>query len=432
MTSRLARLQPRAARVAAHSAITLLLLTCGSSILVAQSGPPPDTVVKSATKPVHAGKAALQPEVTIGLVEGAEEYLFGDITELAVAGDGSIYVFDRQVPALRKYDSKGKFVRTLGRKGQGPGEYLSGGGLAVLPDGKVLLWDTGTWRINVYSPEGEYIRSLPTPSGFTGTGTLVTSRSLLVDSAGAIYVKRILRMPRRMEISRTVWVKMRSDGTVLDTIPVPELGVETPSVTAQTTNSSSSANVPFAPRALTALSPFGYFVTAFPNRYAFELRPLKPARQIVSVRREVQPERVSAEERNDARSKIESQMRRVDPGWNWNGPDIPRFKPAFENVAIGTDGRVWVAVVQETAPRSGGSFGIGSGRAGGQVVRPTPSNEPPKAGLYDVFERDGTYVGQVALPLRFTAVFRRGDQLWGIGYDEDEVATVKRFRVAWR
>jgi hypothetical protein len=409
-----------------------ILVVCTTTALSAQSGPATDTVVKNAVKPLHA-KASLQPEVSIGVIEGAEEYLFGDVTELAVAPDGSMYVFDRQVPALRKYDAKGKFVRTFGRKGQGPGEYLSGGGLAVLPDGKVLLWDTGTWRINVYSADGESLRSLPTPSGMSGTGTLVTSRSLLVDTAGAIYLKRSLRTPRQLDLSRTVWVKMRGDGVVLDTIPVPDLGLATPSISAQTSNASSSANVPFAPRTLTALSPFGYFVTAFPSRYAFEFRPAKAARRIVSVRRDVQPQRVSADERAEARSKVESQMRRVDPGWSWNGPDIPRFKPAFENVAVGADGRVWIAVVQETGPRIGGTIGMGSGRAGTtQVARAPASNEQPKPGLYDVYERDGTYIGQVALPVRFTAAFRRGDQVWGVGYDEDDVVTVKRFRIVWR
>ena len=84
------------------------------------------------------------------LIEGAEEYLFGDITELAVAPDGSIYVFDRQVPALRKYDAKGKFVRTFGRKGQGHGEYLSGGVLAVLDP-----------RLRTKGYGARFLRSLP-------------------------------------------------------------------------------------------------------------------------------------------------------------------------------------------------------------------------------------------------------------------------------
>jgi putative ABC transport system permease protein len=41
-------------------------------------------------------------ELTIGVLDGAEEYVFGDIVEVAAGPDGSIYVFDRQVPALRK------------------------------------------------------------------------------------------------------------------------------------------------------------------------------------------------------------------------------------------------------------------------------------------------------------------------------------------
>ena len=388
-----------------------------------------DTVIRKVDKPLHAGTATLTPELSIGLIEGAEEYLFGDVSELAVGPDGSIYVFDRQVPALRKYDARGKFVRTFGRKGQGPGEYLSGGGLVVLPDGRVLLWDTGTWRINIYSPAGESLVSMPTPSGMGGNSSLVTSRSLVVDSTGQIYVRRQLLDRQKPGNARSVWLRMKTNGAA-DTIAVPDLGVTTPTVSARSTNSSSSSNVPFAPRAITSFSPPGYFVTAFPSRYAFELRPVGSAHQIVSIRRSVEARRVSAEERSAARSRIEAQMRVTDPGWNWNGPEIPRTKPFFENIAIGADGRIWVAVIPEVAARRG-SVGIGGG-----VISPrAPAGTkplPPAPALYDVYEANGTFLGEVAVPPRVNLAFRRGDYVWGTAYDEDDVTTVRRYRIAWR
>ena len=51
-----------------------ILVVCTTTALSAQSGPATDTVVKNAVKPLHA-KASLQPEVSIGVIEGAEEYL---------------------------------------------------------------------------------------------------------------------------------------------------------------------------------------------------------------------------------------------------------------------------------------------------------------------------------------------------------------------
>lgn len=146
-----------------------------------------DTLVKNVPRPLHEGVANLVREVRFGVADGAEEYLFGNVTEMAVDSDGSMYVYDAQVPALRKYDANGRFLRTFGRGGQGPGEYRSAGGLAILPDGRVLLWDSGNWRFNVYSRDGDVLPSWPTPSGATGA-SLGTSRALMVDTAGRIHV----------------------------------------------------------------------------------------------------------------------------------------------------------------------------------------------------------------------------------------------------
>jgi hypothetical protein len=49
-----------------------------------------------------------------------------------------------------------------------------------------------------------------------------------------------------------------------------------------------------------------------------------------------------------------------------------------------------------------------------------------------VFEPDGTYLGQVETPPRFGTAVRRGDHVWGVELDEDDVPYVKRYRIVWR
>ena len=199
-----------------------------------------DTTIRMAARPVHAGVATLVPEISIGVFDGADEYMFGEVNELAVARDGSIYVFDRQVPALRKYDANGKFVKTFGRKGQGPGEYISGGGLGVLPDGRVLLWDTGNWRINVYSPNGDLLTQFNTPGNLGPNTTYVTSRAMVIDTAGFIYLRQSVRErpvagQSGPPASRNVLIRLRADGAVVDTIEAPKFSHTPRSLTASLT-----------------------------------------------------------------------------------------------------------------------------------------------------------------------------------------------------
>jgi hypothetical protein len=66
------------------------------------------TIVRTLGGGVWGDSVRLVEEVAIGALDGAEEYLFGRVGDLAVDADGGIYVFDGQVPALRYYDSNGE------------------------------------------------------------------------------------------------------------------------------------------------------------------------------------------------------------------------------------------------------------------------------------------------------------------------------------
>jgi 6-bladed beta-propeller len=398
-----------------------------------------DTMVKMAGRPLHAGVATLIEEISIGVADGAEEYMFGDVADIAVARDGSIYVYDRKVPAIRKYDVKGKYARTIGRKGQGPGEYLSGSGLAVLRDDRLLLWDTGNWRINVYSPAGESVATWSTPSGMSGSSTATYSRALTVDTAGFVYFRRDIINRLQPGTRRTVWVRLRADGTLADTLPMPELPGAARALNATSPDGHSSVGValPFGPVPVAMLSPFGYLVTGVPDRYSFELRV--PGQPVLSVRRDVKPAPVTSAERDSAKNAVAERMRQVDPLWTWNGPGIPATKPLYESLAIGADGRIWVPIVPESSPRTGSTSSMGpmgASRGGGPPVprpRESPAKEiPSRPALFDVFEANGTYVGQVQVPPRVSTAVRRGDYVWGVAFGEDDVASVKRYRIVWR
>jgi hypothetical protein len=420
--------------------VLLAIATSGASLEAQRT----DTIVKLAGRPVHAGVATLVPEISIGQIEGADEYMFGEVTELAVGTDGSIYIYDRQVPALRKYDANGKFLRNIGRRGSGPGEYLNGGGLAIGQDGRIYLWDTGNWRINVYSAAGESIGQFATPSGATGSVSLTTQRALTIDTAGLLYFRKP-NVGRAALIRRgDQMVRLRSDGTVVDTIDVPVLTVPGKTMTAVSPsgNARSETPVPFTPTATSVLSPHGYFVTGFPNRYAVDLRiPASTQRiwqegqPVVSLRRTMAPLPVSNDERAAAKKRIEEQMRRTDPNWSWGSHDIPRVMPYYTGLRVGADGRVWVPLLNENVRRAGGSASLGGGRAAlGNALRAPASSVPdkPRPALYDVFEPGGTYLGQVQVPARVSTMERRGDHVWAVAYDDDDVASVKRYRIVWR
>ena len=387
-----------------------------------------DTIVRTVQAPRHTGIATLVEEMSIGVADGDEAYMIGQVSDIALGRDGSLYVFDGQVPVVRHYDASGKFMGQVGRSGSGPGEYRSASGVATLPDGRLIVWDTGNWRVNVYAANGHFLTQWITPSGMSGGGTAQYTRALMVDSAGRIVTRKQIMNLRDLERQPTVWLRYRGDGTFLDTLHAPP-GPKNLTLRATNGRASVSNGVPFTPSRYVAASPFGALIAGFPNRYAFEIH--QPDGRIVSVRRDVRAEPVSRSERSEARARIEERMRRTDPTWSWNGPDIPGTKPLYYGLVVGLDGRIWVLLTPEVRTGPGLSGSSGGGRSNSTRIRSPDAAEPPKPALYDVFEPDGTYLGQVQVPAGAYALAHRGDQVWGVSVGEDDVPRVKRYRIEW-
>jgi hypothetical protein len=81
-----------------------------------------DTItVRTLSGSVWGDTATLVAEVTIGTLDGADEYLIGDPVAIAVGADGVIYMLDQQVPVVRAYAPDGTWLRDMGREGGGPG-----------------------------------------------------------------------------------------------------------------------------------------------------------------------------------------------------------------------------------------------------------------------------------------------------------------------
>lgn len=63
--------------------------------------------------------------------------LFGTINQVLVSGDGTVYLLDAQLAHVEVFDADGVHLRTLGRRGEGPGEFNLPLDMVALPDGSL-------------------------------------------------------------------------------------------------------------------------------------------------------------------------------------------------------------------------------------------------------------------------------------------------------
>lgn len=94
-------------------------------------------------------------ERQIGELDGPEEFLFGYISDVAVNRKGEIYVADRKLNEIRKFSKDGKYLLTIGRKGQGPGEFQSVTVVSVNIHDDLIVFDNMLGRISIFSDPGE-------------------------------------------------------------------------------------------------------------------------------------------------------------------------------------------------------------------------------------------------------------------------------------
>ena len=94
----------------------------------------------------------------VGGINAEEWAFFEDSVPVGFDGAGNLYLLDRQAPQVVIVDPQGGLVRTLGRKGEGPGEFNEAAQFWVWPDGRYVVQDLGHGAYQVFSPTGELER----------------------------------------------------------------------------------------------------------------------------------------------------------------------------------------------------------------------------------------------------------------------------------
>jgi len=69
----------------------------------------------------------LSVEDSIGIEMGDSNYVFGSVRRVEVHPDGSILVLDWIKCTIFQFSPSGEFIRYIGRRGEGPGEFLQPG-----------------------------------------------------------------------------------------------------------------------------------------------------------------------------------------------------------------------------------------------------------------------------------------------------------------
>jgi len=132
----------------------------------------PDTLYLSATD-------------SIGVEMGDSTLMLGSISGVGFTPGGNVLVADMVSADIREFARDGSYIRTISRKGSGPGELSMPLSMAVTATGRILIADQYAGGIHAFSPEGGWeglqidYAGQSTPHEITGTDDEVFAGSLI-------------------------------------------------------------------------------------------------------------------------------------------------------------------------------------------------------------------------------------------------------------
>ena len=146
---------------------------------------------------------------------GDDANTFNRPSGVATAANGDVYVSDGHGGAsnarVMKFSKDGKFIKTWGKKGVGPGDFGELHGIAVDSSGRVFVADRGNSRIQIFDVDGKYIaewKQFGRPSG------------IYIDATDTLYVTDHQSDAKRNPgMRRGIRIGSAKDGTLRAHIP---------------------------------------------------------------------------------------------------------------------------------------------------------------------------------------------------------------------
>jgi hypothetical protein len=344
------------------------------------------------------------PGVRAGSVDGPAA--LSTVFDVEVGRGGEILAAQPTLGTIALFAADGRFLRSIGRRGGGPGEFRVLGGMNWSRD-TLSVVDFG--RLHLFTPDLTYVRTItfPTLRPPPGVGRVIPG-FILRDGS-------ILGVPIFPDSGRAVpVVRVSSGGTIIDTIThvLDENGVVSLPLPgrspANLTNpwiadplwvpeaggaSILIVNRPIAPR---------------PGLSAFELvRVGLQGDTLLTVQFDYTPLEISAElrdrvytemarrvsESSTTRAQVEREARRAIPA--------PRFHPPVSEVLAGRDGTIWLR--REELGRDSVEW--------------------------HVFSQSGRPVAKLFLPGGFRVRRAQSDRIWGVEKDSLDVPFVRVYDV---
>lgn len=356
---------------------------------------------KSLAEMYRSGTVRFVPEMIIDESSMPEDTFFESAVDIICDNEGYVYISDFRAHNIKKFDSSGRYLKAIGRKGQGPGEFNMPFGIAVTNE-RLIVWDMGNRRLCALTPNGEFIKSVKI---FRGDGRPQKMRPL-PNGDIAIELEKVYfgddDKPQDclieiyssdLEKKKTIYTKqiwrnryMRIESMLTNIIQ------------------------PYSPLVYWDITPDGKIVIGYPSKYAIEIYNIEDER-ISSFTHSYEPVKVLDKDKEaffaGMSYSMEGVVKQGAPDPIVKNTEFPKHKPAFKQISVDSDGNILVWTYRENR------------------------EEEPR--YFDVFSPKGDFIGNVQITGETSfpiGAIIKDRSFWLQKTDEEGLIKVVKYRIS--
>jgi hypothetical protein len=406
-------------------AISLLLASCAAgdtqgAVGTATRDSAGVRIVQNPEQPPAQWTVSPQPGVVIGSTSGDSAYLFDRVMGLVRLSDGRWVVADMGSSQLRYYDANGHHLLSVGRNGEGPGEFRQLMAVFLLR-GDTIAADDSRYRHQLFDEKGNFVASLR----MNDHPSAQQYYPIAARSDGTVIVLAQAPFPQKLDEPRSYAISyMRAELT--HTANAAELTLRDTAITWNAIQlmpgwRGGTDQLQFSGRVDAAVLSDG-FAVADPNsnevRYYDSSGALRTIARGEGTRVAVTEEHkealrarmidLPAEGGGQVPESLRRQRMEITKTWQY-----AEHLPVFAQMLAGSDGTIWLRDFVENEKM------IGTWHAA-----------PASPARWSALDRSGELLASVQLPGRFKPMLFGEDFVAGLYRDDEDVEFVHVYSIA--
>lgn len=356
---------------------------------------------KSLAEIYSSGTVRIIQEMKIDESSMPKDTYFEGFVRVVCDDKGFVYVCDYKANNIKKFDSSGKYVKIIGRQGQGPGEFGGPYEFAAGAD-RLFVWELGNRRLSVLNLDGEFTKALniqfsegqPLKMRPLPNGDIILEREKIYfaeqdkpqDCSIEIYSPELER--KKILYTQPVW---RNKFRMIESM---------------------GTNIiqPFSPLVYWDVSPGGKIVIGYSKSYEIGIFSSERGK-ISSFTHSFDPIKITDEDKEAFFAGMTfssgGAVKQGAPDFIVKDTEFPKTKPPFFNIIVDSEGNI--------------------------LVFPHRKNRDEEEKNFDAFNPEGKFIANVQIveggPFPYGAAIRRGS-FWAGKADEEGLMKVFKYRIS--